>query len=113
MNNIFTYNEFVGSVNFAAEDEIFCGRIKGINDLVTFEGNSVSDLKIAFEESVDKYIELCHEVGKDAKRSFKGSFKVIVKPELHARAYQNALMQGKTLSLFIQEAIEMKLNAVH
>jgi len=113
MTNKITYKEFIGTVSFASEDEVFYGKIEGINDLVTFEGSSVVDLKNAFQESVDEYIELCKELGKDVSRSFKGSFNVRVRPELHARAYQNALIHGKTLNQFIQEAIELKLNTVN
>lgn len=81
--------------------------------MVTFEGSTVIDLKRAFQESVDEYIELCKDLGKDINRSFKGSFNVRVKPELHSKAYQNALIQGKTLNQFVQEAIELKLNTVN
>jgi len=113
MNNKLTYKEFIGTVSFASDDEVFYGKVEGINDLVTFEGSTVIDLKRAFQESVDEYIELCKDLGKDINRSFKGSFNIRVKPELHARAYQNALIQGKTLNQFIQEAIELKLNTMN
>lgn len=112
MINKLIYKAFIGTVAYSSDDELFYGKIDGINDLVTFEGSSVSELKKAFEDSVDEYIDLCQELGKDVSRSFKGSFNVRVKPELHARAYQNAVIQGKTLNQFIQEAIELKLNTL-
>ena len=59
------YKKFIGSVNFSGTDECFFGKIEGINDLVTFEGNSVKDLKKAFHESVDDYLALCEEAGKN------------------------------------------------
>ena len=102
MNNKLTYKEFIGTVSFASDDEVFYGKVEGINDLVTFEGSTVIDLKKAFQESVDEYIELCKDLGKEINRSFKDSFNV-----------RNALIQGKTLNQFIQEAIELKLNTVN
>lgn len=55
MKDVLTYKEFVGSVHFSTDDEIFFGKIEGIDDLVTFEGASVAELKKSFEESVDNY----------------------------------------------------------
>jgi predicted HicB family RNase H-like nuclease len=43
--NILEYKDFIGSVNYTDEDECFYGKIEGINDLVTFEGASVKELK--------------------------------------------------------------------
>ena len=74
------HQNFIGSVHFSADDEIFYGRIEGITDLVTFEGESVQALKRAFEEAVEDYLNICEEVGKPAYKSFKGSFKVRIPP---------------------------------
>lgn len=53
MKDILQYKDFIGSVHFNAADEIFFGKIEGIDDLVSFEGNTVSELKQAFEEAVN------------------------------------------------------------
>ena len=82
------YKEFIGSVRFSAEDEVFFGKIEGINDLVTFEGETVNRLKKAFRDAVNDYIELCKETGKQIFKSFKGSFNVRVNPELHSKAFE-------------------------
>lgn len=59
MDNTIEYKNFIGSVSFSSEDEVFHGKIEGIDDLVTFEGVTVADLKSAFEEAVEDYIEIC------------------------------------------------------
>ena len=43
----------------------FFGKIEGINDLVTFEGTTVSELKEAFQDAVEDYLSLCSELGKN------------------------------------------------
>ena len=53
------YKNFTGTVNFINEDKIFFGKIEGINDLITFEGNSETEFTKAFEEAVDDYLEIC------------------------------------------------------
>jgi predicted HicB family RNase H-like nuclease len=107
------YKEFIGSVHFSAEDEVFFGKIEGVNDLVTFEGDTVKQLKKAFEEAVDDYIELCQEIGKTVFKSFKGSFNVRINPQLHSQAFERALEEGKSLNQFVQDAIETKLQSVN
>jgi len=39
-----TYKNYYGSVEYAASDECFFGKIIGITDLVSFEGGSVTEL---------------------------------------------------------------------
>ena len=58
MKDKLTYKGFIGSVHFQAEDEVFFGRIEGILDLITFEGESVASLKSAFEEAVEDYMPM-------------------------------------------------------
>ena len=109
MTDKLKFKEFIGSVHFSSEDEVFYGRIEGINDLVTFEGSTVNKLKKAFKEAVEDYLELCRETGKEVFRSFKGTFNVRLNPELHSKAFEHAILEGKTLNQFVKEAIEQKL----
>lgn len=104
------YKDFIATIHYSTIDEVFFGKIEGINDLVTFEGENVKDLKKAFEEAVDDYIELCKEVGKEPMKSFKGSFNIRISPELHVKAFEKALIEGKSLNQFVQQAIEKEVS---
>ena len=44
MKDILQYKDFIGSVHFDADDEVFFGKIEGIDDLISFEGSSVTEL---------------------------------------------------------------------
>jgi len=46
------FEDSIGSVHFSAADNTFFGKLEGINDLVTFEGSSVSELKKSFRAAV-------------------------------------------------------------
>jgi predicted HicB family RNase H-like nuclease len=109
MKDLLTYKDFIGSVHFSAEDEVFHGKIEGISDLITFEGQSVSELVNAFQEAVDDYIELCSEVGKEPERPFKGSFNVRIPSELHRKAAKKAAIMGISLNQLVQKALEEKV----
>ena len=106
MKDVLTYKGFIGSVHFSAEDEVFHGRIEGIDDLVSFEGKSVAELIRAFHEAVDDYMSLCRETGKEVLKSCKGSFNVRIPSELHIKALQQAATMGVSLNQLVQRAIE-------
>jgi predicted HicB family RNase H-like nuclease len=106
MKDILLYKDYLGSFHFNAEDEIFYGKIEGIDDLISFEGSSVKELKKAFEDSVNDYLELCSKAGKKIEKSYKGSFNVRISPEIHKMAKQIAVRKGISLNQFVQKAVE-------
>ncbi|MBK9981822.1 MAG: type II toxin-antitoxin system HicB family antitoxin [Saprospiraceae bacterium] len=105
MKDILKHNDFMASVHFSSEDEIFHGKILGIDDSITFEGTSVASLKKAFRESIDDYLSICEEVGKDPLKSYKGSFNIRIQPELHKNATFKSIELGISLNQFVEKAI--------
>ena len=112
MNNVLTHKGFIGSVQFSADDNVFFGKLEGINDLITFEGKTVQELKDAFYYMVDEHIRDCEAENISAEKSYKGSFNVRLTPELHLRVAVSAKTRGTTLNAFVKEAIESKLECV-
>jgi predicted HicB family RNase H-like nuclease len=111
MKNTLGYKGFYASVYFSEEDNLLFGKIEGINDLVMFEGSSVTEIKQMFKVAVEDYIETCKRFNKPLLKSFKGSFNVRVKPEVHQRAAILATMKGISLNQLVQKAIEKELEA--
>ncbi len=110
MMDTLKYKDFVGVVGYSAEDEVFHGKIEGIDGLVTFESENSKDLKKAFEEAVDDYVIFCNEKGINPYKSFTGTFNVRVKPELHKKAYQRALLRGVSLNQVVSDALSHELH---
>jgi predicted HicB family RNase H-like nuclease len=106
MKDVLTYKEFIGSVHFSDTDRVFHGKIEGIDDLVTFEGQSVDELTSAFREAADDYIALCKETSKEPLKSCKGSFNIRIPSDLHIKAIQKAAILGLSLNQLVQGAIE-------
>jgi predicted HicB family RNase H-like nuclease len=104
--DILTYRGFIGSVHFSAEDDVFFGKVEGINDLITFEGKSVEELKNAFHYVIDAHIEDCERENIPTEKSYKGSFNLRLTPELHRRTAIAAKAHGNTLNAFVRKAIE-------
>jgi len=109
MKDIVQYKEFIGSVHFDSDDEVFYGKIEGINDLVTFEGRSVSEIKESFEEAVEDYITICKKTGKQIHKSFKGNFNVRITPDLHKKAVNKSQILGISLNKLVQKALEKEV----
>ena len=105
MSNIIQYKDYYAIVHFSAEDEVFYGKILGINDLVTFEGQSVKELKKAFKDAIEDYLDTCKELNKTPEKTYKGSFNIRVSPHLHREAAFVALQTNVTLNDFVKGAI--------
>jgi predicted HicB family RNase H-like nuclease len=105
MKNTLTYKDYIGTVEYDADNELFFGTIQGIHDLVNFEGTSVKELKSAFEEAVDDYLETCEALGKTPNKTYKGSFNIRVTTELHRKAALIAAKKKVTLNVFVKWAL--------
>lgn len=110
MNDILQYKGYYASVHFSAGDDVFFGKILGIDDLINFEGASVKELRKAFYEAVDDYIKTCAKLGKEPNKTYKGSFNVRIPTELHKQASIFAAIHNISLNDFVKNAIHFTLS---
>ena len=68
-NKTMQYNDYIGTVECSAQDEVLHGAVIGIDDSITYEGKSTEDLKAAFQKAVDDYLDFCKEIGKNPQRT--------------------------------------------
>jgi predicted HicB family RNase H-like nuclease len=54
---------YVGVINFDDEANIFHGEVINTRDVITFQGTCVEDIRSAFVDSVEDYLEFCAERG--------------------------------------------------
>lgn len=106
MTNTMSYKGYVARVEYDDEDSIFFGRIAGIQDGVGFHAESVSELKAAFQEAVDDYIETCAKLGKQPQKPYSGKVMFRVKPETHRKAAMAAELSGKSLNQWAEDVLE-------
>jgi len=106
MSNLLHYKGYIGTVQFSEPDAVFHGKVIGIKSMLTFEGDCVASLIKGFHDAVDEYLELCEASGKQAEKPFKGTFNVRISSDLHRKAYETALSQGKSLNSFVEECIK-------
>ena len=101
-----TYRGYAARVEFDDEDGLFVGRVAGLRDGVNFHGSSVDDLRAAFHEAVDGYIDVCARIGKTPLKPFSGQLMVRVDPAVHARAALAAELAGMSLAKWAEEALD-------
>lgn len=105
MTNIMTYNGYSARIEYDDEDEIFFGKLAGIRDGVGFHAETVSELKNAFHEAVDDYIETCEKIGREPQRPFSGKVMFRIDPETHRRAAISAELAGMSLNQWAEKVM--------
>ena len=104
------YKGYHASIKYSDEDRLFVGEVLGINDSLGFHGTTVSELENAFHQSVDNYLEMCREFGKEPDKEYKGQFNVRIPPRLHREAVIYARIRNQSLNDFVTKAIENECN---
>jgi len=98
MNNTMQYKGYSAIVRYSSEDACLVGHIAGINDLVGFHGDSVEEVRKAFEESVDFYLDSCAKMGHEPNKPYSGRVTLRLPPDLHAKLAVQAEMEGRSLN---------------
>ena len=104
--NVLDYKGYYGTVEFSAADNILFGKVIGINSLISYEGDSVINLKKDFESAIDDYFELCNENGVEPEKAYIGNVNVRLSPELHKTLALYSISRGQSINFTVEEAIK-------
>lgn len=96
--NTMTHKGYTARVEFDERDAIFAGRILGIADVIGFHGETVAELRAAFEEAVDDYLATCAQLGRPPLKPASGNMMLRVPPEVHLQAQIAAQACGQSLN---------------
>jgi len=99
------YKGYVGKIEFDADAEIFHGEVMNTRDVITFQGRSVTELKRAFKESINDYIEFCESRGEEPEKPFSGRLNLRLSPDLHRLAYLAASKEGMSLNTWFVNTV--------
>lgn len=105
MSKPLTYRGYAAHIEFDADDRLFVGRVAGIVDIVTFHGESVSELEQAFHEAVDGYLAMSEKLGRSPQKPCSGKLMLRIPPEVHARALMMAEAHGKSLNQWAADVL--------
>jgi len=100
------YKGYIGSVEFDDENEIFTGEIINTRDVITFQADTAHDLKQAFIDSIDDYLDFCEERNEEPEKPFSGKFNLRIPPELHRMVYIEAKKSKKSLNSWVCDVLK-------
>jgi predicted HicB family RNase H-like nuclease len=105
MINTMVYKGYTARVEFDPRDEIFVGRVLGIEDRITFHGETVAKLRAGFHAAVNHYLADCAAQGRTPQRPYSGKILLRLPPEVHARIATIAEAKGKSLNQWAAEVL--------
>ena len=100
------YKGYRAAVTFDDHVGVFFGTVVDTRDAITFEGDSVEQLRREFKFSVDDYLKVCQEWGLEPDKPYSGEISFKVSSKVHRNADAAARSEGKTLEEWLAETLE-------
>jgi len=104
--NTMSHKGYTARVEYDERDNIFVGRILGIRSIISFHGETVTELRSEFEQAVKEYLAECKKEGVQPEKPASGKLLLRVPPEVHGRALVAAQAAGKSLNQWATEVLQ-------
>ncbi|WP_350647386.1 type II toxin-antitoxin system HicB family antitoxin [Pseudomonas sp. HY13-MNA-CIBAN-0226] len=104
--NVMNYQGYAARNEYSDEDGLFVGHIAGIRDVVGFHGESVGELRSAFEEAVTDYLEMCAKLGRAPQKPYSGNLSLRLAPALHATVAVKAQLANKSINQWVADVLD-------
>lgn len=99
------YKGYAARIEYSDEDACFVGHLVGIQDVIGFHGETVKELRAAFEEAVDDYLAACEKIGRAPQKPYSGKLMLRIPPEVHAHAALMAKAKGMSLNQWAADVL--------
>ena len=109
--NVMNYQGYTARIDYSDEDGLFVGHIAGINDVVGFHGESVRELRAAFEEAVNDYLQTCAKLGRAPQKPYSGKLSLRLAPALHATVAVKAQLAHKSINQWVTDVLDREVHA--
>jgi predicted HicB family RNase H-like nuclease len=103
--NSMTYKGYFAKINFDERDNIFWGKVIGIKDNISFEGESVAQLTEDFHNAIDHYLADCKKQGLTPAKPYSGKLTLRISPDTHAEVAAAAAHTGKSLNKWVADTL--------
>ena len=100
------YKGYLGTFEFDPEMDAFHGRVLNTNDVISFYGVSVAELRREMRKSIDEYLAFCREQGREPEEPFSGNLQIHTPPDLHRRIALEAARSHVSLDTYVREVLE-------
>jgi len=104
--NTFTYKNYTGVVEVDPKAGMLFGRVIDLDAILMFEAANVREAEQAFRDTVDDYLDLCKERGKDPEKPFSGTLYIRTMPAVHRATVIAAARQHKSLNVWLADTVD-------
>lgn len=99
------YQGYAARIEYSDDDGLFIGHVAGIRDVIGFHGESVGELREAFEEAVDDYLATCRKLDREPQRPFSGKLSLRLDPQLHAQVAIKAELSNQSINQWVVDRL--------
>jgi predicted HicB family RNase H-like nuclease len=105
------YKDYIGTIEPDIDSGVLFGRVIGIRDVITFQGDTVPELLEAFHDSVDDYLAFCKERGEGPEKPYSGKFVLRLDPRLHRKLAIAAEARGLSLNDLVKGTLRRTMSS--
>ena len=110
--SIITYKGYTGKVEIDIDSGFLHGRILDINDVITFQGKTIEEIKQDFQDGVDDYLEFCADLGREPDRFYSGNLPFRTTPDHHRLISLAAKQADKSINAWMDEVLTLTARKV-
>lgn len=102
--NTLSYKGYTGQCEVDFETGMIFGRVIDINDIITFQSETVCGAREELRRSVDEYLAFCQELGEEPAKPFSGKILFRTTPERHRLIHVAARRTGRSVNAWLDAA---------
>lgn len=103
--NTMNHEGYVATLEIDDEAGIIHGRVVNARAVLTFEGNTVAELREAFADTIADYRDWCRERGVEPEKPYSGTLSLRLPPELHRKIAEAAAKRDRSINQYIVEQL--------
>jgi predicted HicB family RNase H-like nuclease len=104
--NTMQHKGYTARIEYDERDNILVGRVLGIRAIISFHGETVSEVRREFEAAIEDFLNDCQAQGIKPEKPASGKLMLRVPPQVHGAALVAAEAAGKSLNQWATEVIQ-------
>lgn len=112
-NNVLEYKKYIAKLEFDLEEGIIVGKVVNTKDIISFHANTLAEVKQAFRNIIDTYLEACETEKIHPSKPYSGKFNLRINPDLHRELSIEAAQEGVSLNDLTEQLLKLGLSRKH
>jgi predicted HicB family RNase H-like nuclease len=101
-----THEGYLATLEIDEDAGVIHGRVINANAVLTFEGETLAELRTAFADTIACHRDWRQDRGLAPDKPYSGTLSLRIAPELHRRVAEQAAKAGESINQFIAERLE-------